>query len=300
MKENTVLSDKYNLIQLASTAYVIDKVETIINSEDKILLYGGVNYDAKLDALHKAAQQNLVNKTRSRSITDDLTSILSAWSDLPETTEEVNKITEIGKRLNFHIDPPVTGVFATEESIKELSGKMSPAVLHIATHGFFFPKSTNENIDSLPFLSEKASVFRQSEDPMLRSGLILAGANNLWKGKRLEGVEDGILTSYEVSNLYLPNTKLAVLSACETALGDIRGSEGVYGLQRAFKIAGVQNLVMSLWKVPSKETAEFMEIFYQKIFENKSITKAFYEAQNSMKEKYRNNPYNWAAWILVK
>jgi CHAT domain-containing protein len=113
-------------------------------------------------------------------------------------------------------------------------------------------------------------------------------------------IDDGILTAYEVSNLYLPNTRLVVLSACETGLGDIQGSEGVYGLQRAFKMAGVQNLIMSLWKVPDVETAEFMEIFYSNLFDGKSVNNAFYLAQTQMKNKYRAEPYKWAAWILVQ
>jgi CHAT domain-containing protein len=87
---------------------------------------------------------------------------------------------------------------------------------------------------------------------------------------------------------------------CETGLGDIEGNEGVYGLQRAFKIAGVENLIMSLWKVPDKETAEFMELFYKNLFDNQSISDAFYNAQTVMKNNYRNEPYKWAAWILVR
>ena len=100
--------------------------------------------------------------------------------------------------------------------------------------------------------------------------------------------------------MYLPKAKLVTLSACETALGDIRGSEGVYGLQRAFKMAGVENLVMSLWKVPDAEAAEFMEIFYKSLFESKAIDKAFDKTQSLMRDKYRNEPYKWAAWILVR
>jgi len=91
-----------------------------------------------------------------------------------------------------------------------------------------------------------------------------------------------------------------VLSACETGLGDIQGNEGVYGLQRAFKIAGVENLVMSLWKVPDNTTAEFMQIFYKNIFNIQSINSAFNNAQAEMKKKYRKDPYKWAAWILVR
>lgn len=129
--------------------------------------------------------------------------------------------------------------------------------------------------DQKELSSSSRSVFRQSDNPLIRSGLALAGANNAWRGKPVAGVEDGILTAYEVANMYLPNTKLAVLSACETGLGDIQGSEGVYGLQRSFKMAGAANLVMSLWKVPDAETAEFMQEFYKTYLHNKRFMLLF-------------------------
>jgi CHAT domain-containing protein len=91
-----------------------------------------------------------------------------------------------------------------------------------------------------------------------------------------------------------------VLSACETGLGEIQGNEGVYGLQRVFKMAGVENLVMSLWKIPDQVAAEFMQEYYRGIFEGISISAAFYTAQTAMKNRYRKEPYKWAAWILVR
>ena len=115
-----------------------------------------------------------------------------------------------------------------------------------------------------------------------------------------ENIDDGILTAYEVSNTYLPNTKLVVLSACETGLGDIKGSEGVFGLQRAFKMAGVEYIIMSLWKVPDAETVEFMETFYEKWFSGTTIEEAFRFTQTSMKIKYPNQPYKWAAFVLIR
>ncbi len=150
--------------------------------------------------------------------------------------------------------------------------------------------------------SEREPVFRLSDHPMIRSGLVLAGANYAWRtGKPLrEGVEDGILTAYEISQMNLSNTELVVLSACETGLGDIQGNEGVYGLQRAFKIAGVKYLVMSLWQVPDQETSIFMTAFYRHWLENKkSIPDAFRTTQQEMRERFIN-PYQWAGFILVE
>jgi CHAT domain-containing protein len=128
----------------------------------------------------------------------------------------------------------------------------------------------------------------------------MAGGENTWKGKSIPGIDDGILTAYEVSNMYLPATKLVVLSACETGVGDIHGSEGVYGLQRAFKIAGVKYLLMSLWEVPDTETSEFMRYFYENLFNNQPVSDAFHAAQEKMRKKYSNEPYKWGAWILVR
>jgi CHAT domain-containing protein len=91
-----------------------------------------------------------------------------------------------------------------------------------------------------------------------------------------------------------------VLSACETGLGDIEGNEGVYGLQRAFKMAGVENLVMSLWKVPDAATTEFMQAFYQNLFNKQSVYGAFNRAQTAMRNKYRQEPYKWAGWVLMR
>lgn len=111
--------------------------------------------------------------------------------------------------------------------------------MHIATHGFFYPEPGKKKQSGTS--SASSNVFAFAKDPLLRSGLVLAGGNYAWSGKTpVDGMEDGIATAYEISQLNLSNTQLVVLSACETALGDIKGSEGVFGLQRGFKIAGVK------------------------------------------------------------
>ena len=133
----------------------------------------------------------------------------------------------------------------------------------------------------------------------MRSGLLMSGANNAWNNNKLpDGLDDGILTAYEVSGLDLFNTELVVLSACETGLGDIKGSEGVYGLQRSFKMAGVDNLIMSLWQVPDTETSEFMQLFYTNMLDGQQIGDAFRATQKVMREKY--DPYYWAAFVLIE
>lgn len=294
-----VLSDRYRLVQLASTGSMIDQDEIFIDISDRVQLYGGIVYNADSIELKNAANTYVKTKTNSRSLPDELT-LEDSWDFLPATTNEVINVKNIGEQLNYQNINIFSGSSAVEESFKALNGNASPAVLHIATHGFFIKDPRTEKKGTTSVNSQNYNVFKQSDDPLFRSGLLFAGANNAWNRKPIVGLEDGILTAYEVSNLYLPKTKLAVLSACETALGDVKGNEGVYGLQRAFKIAGVQNLVMSLWKVPSDETSEFMEEFYKNIFEKKSINDAFYNAQMFMKSKNRNDPYNWAAWILVR
>jgi CHAT domain-containing protein len=239
------------------------------------------------------------NENHTRSLPDDLERSGSIQY-LQGSGQEVEDIKQQADKVNIPVTV-LSGINATEESFKALNGKASPSVLHIATHGFFFPDPKADRRDSIQRLFESSGkVFKQSDNPLFRSGLLFAGANNAWQGKSVDGIDDGIVTAFDVSNMYLPNTKLVVLSACETALGEVQGREGVYGLQRAFKMAGAQNLVMSLWKVRDTETAEFMQLFYKDLFDRQSISDAFYHAQTEMKVKYRNEPVKWAAWVLVR
>lgn len=280
------LSEKYQLVQLSTTASIPELQEETLDPRKNLYLVGGVQY-GKPPLLVKRANGN------SRSLNRD------GFTYLPGTETEVNEIADEAKRRRFPARI-LKGYSAQEDSIKALSGFSSPQVLHIATHGFFFPDPASKNNDSLFKDMVCGRNFRQSPDPLLRSGLLFAGANRAWCGDVTEKNSDGILTAYEVASLYLPGTKLVVLSACETALGDIEGSEGVYGLQRSFKMAGVKNIIMSLWKVPDVETAEFMKIFYQKMFDGGTIDNSFYATQAAMRKKYESNSYKWAAWILIR
>jgi CHAT domain-containing protein len=293
---NKVLSDRYQLVQLNTTASVADnKQPLLLSATDHIQLYGGIRYDVDSNALKQVVHN--VERGRHSSIKSAIRG--GSFQFLPGTLDEVASIKLQAEKRSVPVSI-LSGVNATEESFKALAGVHSPSVLHVATHGFFFQDPKYDTRDSiLKKLEKSGKVFRQSENPLLRSGLLFAGANNAWKGNYFSGVDDGILTAYEAANMYLPNTKLVILSACETALGDVEGSEGVYGLQRGFKMAGVKNLVMSLWKVPDVETSAFMQLFYRNLFNKQPVIDAFSHAQNAMKLKYRGEPNKWAAWVLI-
>jgi CHAT domain-containing protein len=129
---------------------------------------------------------------------------------------------------------------------------------------------------------------------------VLAGGNHAWKGETIPANrEDGILTAYEIAQIDLSNTELLVLSACETALGELKNAnEGVVGLQRAFKLAGVKKMIMSLWEIPDKQTVELITLFYNNWLDGQTIREALHNAQMKMKQNYP--PFYWAAFVVVE
>ena len=185
----------------------------------------------------------------------------------------------------------------------------SPRILHLATHGFFLPDQPRDldrdgrgiGLDVGAFSGPNGGPARLSgpmmENPMLRSGLALAGANTWLKaGNPPEEAEDGLLTAEDVTGLDLLSTELVVLSACETGLGQVHVGEGVFGLRRAFVLAGAETLVMSLWKVPDEPTRELMEDFYGRLLAGEGRAEALRGAQLAMKAKYPD-PFYWGAFI---
>ena len=302
--EAELLSDRYNLLQLSSTVQVTSKQKE--HPTNTMVLYGGIEYDAdpeKMQSIANKYKQSVENTSVQAGRSLSRGNVRSgAWMYLDGTLSEVGKIKKIAddKGINSII---ISGNEAIEESIKNLYGNSSPDVLHIATHGFFFPDAEkNYDISNLLKAGENSvQAFRLSDNPLMRSGLAFAGANHAWEGEEISlDLEDGILTAYEVSNMYMPNTELVVLSACETGLGEIKGSEGVFGLQRSFKIAGTDYILMSLWQIPDYQTSELMSHFYAEWFSGKSIQEALKTAQNFMKNKYPLQPFMWAGFVLVK
>ncbi len=282
--DNKHLSDKYTIRQVATTGQIKTTKENIFAGGDFLVsLFGGINYNAE-------------------SSKSDI------WAYLEGTKTEADKIEKLLKKGKIQYKY-LSGNDATESEFKLIAGRSN--VLHIATHGFFYPNpddvkrelEKNTTFEDVEFRGNSSSyayeTFITSKNPLMRSGLVFAGSNNAWEAREmLNSEDDGILTAQEVMQLNLQNTNLVVLSACETGLGDIYGSEGVYGLQRAFKSAGAKSLIMSLWQVPDKETAEFMETFYAKLLKYKDIHQAFSETQRKMRQKY--DPFFWAAFVLVE
>ena len=299
ISESETLADKYQLINLNSTRQMV-VTNRLKKTNQQALLYGGIQYD--LDSLKNNENQKL-SKAKDDISFQLIDSKLrgESWDYLAGTEKEVNAIEKIIQQAGIKVALK-KGYEATEESIKSIGSDnaSSPRILHIATHGYFFP-DTKKTEQSSGGNRQDEAIFKMSDHPMLRSGLIMAGGNTAWQGQqRLEGREDGILTAYEISFMNLANTELVVLSACETGLGDIQGNEGVYGLQRAFKMAGAKYLIISLWQVPDRQTSILMTLFYKKWLEEKmSIPDTFHTAQKELRDKGLD-PYQWAGFVLVE
>jgi CHAT domain-containing protein len=305
-EKGKTLADKYKLVRLGSTRSLVVSGSNKTDLSNEVVLFGGIDYNLdttliKKDTVAQAIVPSEPGKLSFSYIDRTIPSRGEDWNYLPGAAAEVVAIEELVAKSKLK-GKKYSKDSASEEAFKKLGEEnYSPRVIHFATHGFFFPESktyhhsTGSGNDSEP-------VFKMSNHPMIRSGLVMAGGNYAWKrGKPFkEGMEDGILTAYEINQINLSNTELVVLSACDTGLGDIEGDEGVYGLQRAFKNAGAKYLIMSLWQVPDLETKEFMVTFYRHWLEDKiSIPDVFSQTQQEMKKMF-DNPYQWAGFVLIE
>lgn len=285
------LSERYNLHLLSSTSEVIKYKQKKESTISDAIVYGGIKYDTGTDEMIAEARGYNINHHLTRSIENDSTR--SGWSYLEGTSKEASNIISILNKANIK-SQIITESKANEESFKALDNA-SPSLLHIATHGFFL--SDPVQLELNPFMQKKQAKWYSNR--LLRSGLLFAGANKAWLGEDIvEGIDDGILTAEEISKLNLSKTKMVVLSACETGLGEIESTEGVFGLQRAFKLAGVQTLIMSLWKVPDLATSKLMIAFYNNWTSGMELHQAFQKAQQLIKKEYPS-PYYWAGFVML-
>lgn len=206
------------------------------------------------------------------------------FAPLAGTRSEANSIQAL-----FPDAQLLTGQQASEEKLAQLSG---PRILHIATHGFFL-QDAKQGRDAPTSRNAAGSPPEDLDNPLLRSGLALSGANLVRESKG-----NGILTALEVSNLDLWGTKLVTLSACDTGVGEVRNGEGVYGLRRAFFLAGAESLVMSMWPVSDYVTRELMTKYYSGLKDGLGRGEALRQAELSMlHRKGREHPFYWASFI---
>jgi CHAT domain-containing protein len=270
--DNTYVIDRREIVLLTNTTDLLEQNRQATASTNSFVFFGN-------PVFYKDLQPDEYLGTRNRKI-----------PQLPGAFNEVKNLTQLIGKGNPSISEFVL-TEATEEQVKRLQ---SPRVFHIATHGFFEPDlainlSNNE-------LSSRQTV----NNPLLRSGLLLRNGGDLVATENVYAYnkEEGILTAYEAMDLALENTELVVLSACETGRGDTRIGEGVYGLQRAFRVAGAKSLIMSLFKVDDAATQRLMELFYSRWLQSGNKREAFTYAKKELRKEYPS-PKFWGAFIMV-
>lgn len=273
-KSGKPLGELYTIAKLSSTSKIA-KLSENSNPLRDVALWGGLEYN------------------REKTFTESNDGTRSGWAFLPGSLAESSSIS--GMLENSHIKHLLfQGLNGDEASFKRMNGQ-SMSTLHLSTHGFYIPASKANRND---FISSLSNGEETQGNAMIRCGLMMAGGNSAWiGGKETMSSDDGVMTALEIGNLDLSSVDLVVLSACETGLGDI-SNDGVLGLQRAFKNAGANTIVMSLWKVDDESTQMLMTEFYSNMLKGLAKRVAFNSAVDTIKNKYKD-PYYWAAFIMM-
>jgi CHAT domain-containing protein len=277
----------YNQINLEAIStpdgkYVIDNSNIVLVSNTK-------------DMYLRKVKTRLSSTDNTASMFGNPTFYLTASADhavpsLPGTEKEVNQLQFMLKQKGWTTNEFIEKS-ATEERVKELN---SPKIFHIATHGFYKP--TEETTMEEEMEGNEAVL---AQNPLMRTGLLLKGAGDLLdKTSHNYNMDNGILTAYEAMSLNLDKTDLVVLSACETGLGELQAGEGVYGLQRAFLVAGAKVLIMSMFKVDDDATQKLMLKFYQKWLNSGNLRQSFVEAKKELRVEYPE-PIYWGAFMMI-
>ena len=281
------LIDKYDIVYVYNVEDFVRQKENYSpfqkSDNNDVVIFGNPTF-------HLSDKELFVLDSKRSLIITELDTLQRGMtiSQLPGTQKEIDIISKnfINKDWNVRL---FSALEATEENVKKID---TPKILHIATHGYFF-----KDIEHQENFTQQV-INKEYDNPMLRSGLLFTGSGNTGDGELLKG-DNGWLTSYEVSLIDLRGTELVVLSACETGMGDVQNGKGVYGLQRAIRVAGAESLLMSMWEVDDKATQELMTYFYDYWIDKKMSKKeAFKKAQEKIREKYKH-PYYWGAFIML-
>ena len=292
-----IMAEKFNTYRLSSTRELALHANTISVTDAKAATFGGIQYDYTEEDWQNLKGNEDDNSTEFRDAPIVGDEFRGGVTYLSGTKVESAEIADLLRAADYDVTA-ISDKAATEESFKNLSGS-GLRILHIGTHGFYRTEGDMENAN-LGFY--RSSNEQSGEDRTLScSGLLFAGASAALDPKHTaeipEGVDDGVLTAKEISRLDFKNLDLAVLSACQTGLGDVNG-EGVFGLQRGFKKAGAQTIVMSLWKVFDDATQLWMIEFFKNLTAGMSKRDAFIAAQKVVRQKYPD-PSCWAAFVMV-
>ena len=288
LADGSLLGGHYKFVRLSSARELVKAQKQMLSAKPhSAVLYGGLQYDLQPTEMAELGKKyELPDLLVMRG---DMARGDSIFRELPGSKQEIMQIGSILKANKWQVTS-LTGMEGTEESFLNMHGK-APQVLQIATHGFYYTPERAETVDYLKGYS----------DAMRLSGLVLSGGNAAWLGKDLpDGVLGGIMTANHIARLDLSGTEMVVLSACQSGQGKVT-SEGLYGLQRAFKKAGVGTMVMALWNVSDKVTTEFMTTFYEQLASkpcqwNKRM--AFEKAKSIIRDKYPD-PFHWAAFVML-
>lgn len=293
LEDGTLLGEHYHFVRLSSARELMNYNAQLdlgsVSHHPNAILYGGLCYN--VDTTDMARESKKYDISPLLVVRGGPVRGNSTFKELPGSKMEVESIEQILKSHQLTVLTN-TGKMGTEESFLKMNGD-APPILHIATHGFFYTPDEAKDIEFL----------KGYEDAMSLSGLVLSGGNAAWRGLQLpEGVLGGILTAADIARLDLSNTVLVVLSACHSGNGKAT-EEGLFGLQRAFKKAGVKTMIMSLWDVDDAVGAEFMNLFYHNLFDknNKMDKRAAFDKTRS---DIRNNPeykepYYWAGFVML-
>ena len=288
LADGSLLGSHYNFVRLSSARELVKaQSPTLASSPHSAVLYGGLQYDLQPTAMVEEAKK--YDLTDLLVMRGDMVRGDSVFCELPGSKQEIMQIESLLKANKWQVTSR-TGMEGTEESFLSMHGK-APQLLQIATHGFYYTPERAANVDYLKGYS----------DAMMLSGIVLSGGNAAWRGKELpDGVLGGILTANNIARLDLSGTEMVVLSACQSGQGRAT-SEGLYGLQRAFKKAGVGTMVMALWSVSDKVATEFMTTFYEQLASKQckwNKRQAFEKTKSIIREKYAD-PFYWAAFVIL-
>ena len=307
LKDSTdhYLFDKHAIYRLSSTQELLYSYPS--KSLQTAVLYGGLDYSSVRSSLlmHKSdLKEKVYDGIFSYGDLMRSTNKRGGFDSLYGTSIEINDISNLLQKNDVDCKT-YTGEEGTEESFKSLVN-IQPNILHIATHGMYIKKDENSNLvkkNNFSFvLSENDDSLHPEDIALTRSFIVMSGGNQLIQRDSIPlNDEDGIVTAQEISQMDLHNTNLVVLSACQTGLGDI-SNEGVYGLQRGFKKAGVNTILMSLDKVDDEATRILMVEFYRNLMSGKTKHHSLKEAQQYLRKvnngKY-DDPKYWASFIML-